>query len=168
MAAGSTWNVTGVFGKFLVFDVPSILNWEIRQGMVAGGSTGTVVQSGSGTWQSRALGNGYVDFRIETPSFDLSAGTYWIGIWADLTGLSGFRQFATGGAEDAGSQVNWLSNNNAIWLLEAGQSEARAITSRNFSLSVLGTTTATVPEPSAVTLLAVGLTGLVAVRRRRA
>lgn len=160
VAAGTTWMVTGVFGHFGISTVPfpSVLNWEIRQNMSAGAGAGVVVASGSGAFTH----NGG-EATIETSPFTLAAGTYWLGLFVDLTGVTnggGFNARPTSGV----NSVNAIPNNRSYWLLD-GRS-VREISS-DIALGVRGTSS-TVPEPATVTLLAIGIAGLVITRRRRA
>lgn len=165
VADGFTWTVTGVFGTFGNSAMPmvSVLNWQIRQNMAAGTGVGSVVASGSGAFTQTANPSG-TQFTIATPAFALAAGTYWLGIYADLSGTTNGGLFSTRSTTGANG-VNALSNNRSLWLLN--NSSVREI-GTDVSLGVRGMSKAVVPEPATVALLAVGLAGLVVVRRRRA
>lgn len=171
VGAGFSWTVTGVYGSFFATDfapLPSTLGWEIRQGMVQGGSVGTVVASGVGA--ASVAGDVY---SVATGPFMLGAGEYWLGMWADLTGAASldptldvfFGTLSTAGA----NAVNAIGDGQALWLVGADETNAGGSANGigfDFSYGLLGQQTQVVPEPGVVGLVGAGLAGLVVVGRR--
>ncbi len=171
VAAGTQWTVSSLFGALASSNLnpfPATLGWEIRTGMVAGSSTGTVVHTGFGGYS--VSGNVYT---VAVPSFVLTAGTYWMGLWADLGGFPPVQNMFVGVDRTRGTNsVNAPSDGAAIWLVGANASNvggnANLITS-DFSYGVNGQSVVVnaVPEPSTWMLLGGGLLSLAAVARRR-
>jgi hypothetical protein len=161
------WDITAVFANGKVFVDPPIsaLNWEIRQGMVTGGSTGSTVASGSGTY-SYVIAEGFNDrFTVATPGLVLGSGEYWLGIWADLSTAVNFNVGIgqTGGA----NSVNALGDGRGIWLVGADAANQGGNSSNiavDLSYGLVGNV---VPEPGSALMFTLGLCGLVAARHLR-
>jgi hypothetical protein len=173
IGSGLAWNITSVFGQLFGSNIdafPSELSWEIREGMVAGSDVGTVVASGSGAYS--LSGNTYT---IPITPLDLLAGTYWLGIYADMSNVIGTSDqngpFIGVGQTNGLNGVNPFINGAAIWLLGADANNVGgdpSLTRPDFSYGVNGTATRVVaPEPGTIILLATGLAAF-ARRRRRA
>lgn len=175
VGSGLHWNVTGVFGALgssAYSPRVSVLNWEIRQGMVVGGSTGTVVAAGSGAFS--LSGNVHT---IAVNPFTLQSGTYWLGIWANLSGTAADNpnnpNIYVGIEQTSGANsVSATADMQAIWLKGADGSNVggnAGLIDSDFSYGVRGTSTANnvVPEPGSVLLMGSGLLALGFVVRRR-
>lgn len=175
IASGNVWTITGVFGTMssYVTPPPTTLLWQIRTGMVAGGSTGTAVAGGSGAFTQS--GNVY---SLAISPLTLGAGTYWLSLYADLSGADPlvdpndpnsspfFGTESTGGA----NAINAPGDGHSIWLVGADANNvggtANDVTA-DMSYGVNGVSATATPEPATWALLAGGLLALAAVRRRR-
>ena len=175
VGSGFHWDVTGVFGALgnsAYSPRVSVLNWEIRQGMVVAGSTGTVVAAGFGAFS--LSGNVHT---IAVNPFTLQSGTYWLGIWANLSGTVSDNPnnpdiYVSIEQTSGANSFNATADVQAIWLLGANGSNVggnASLIDSDFSYGVRGTSTTNnvVPEPGSILLIGSGLLALGFVVRRR-
>jgi hypothetical protein len=155
------WQVTSVFANMLidVTPTPSTLLWEIRTGMVPGGSVGTVVAGGSGAYSLNGT-----TYTIPVTPLTLGPGTYWLAIYGDAANVT--NGFSLGVEGTAGANaINAPGDDSAIWLIGADVNNVGGSTeaiTRDFSYGVNGTVLrgTTAPEPATWTLIGAGLLAL--------
>ncbi len=171
---GSGAFITGLFGDFMFTPTPSFTTaaWEVRSG-VSNGNGGVLLFSGVTDIATSYLGTFnslYDQYRVQASdmgSFFLASGVYWFGLSpiGDGTGRS-FLQMTEG--------VNGVSANldnqyviDSEWF-SYDFADSPLTGTRNYALGVQGRyAESVVPEPATVTLLATGLAGMAAARRRR-
>ncbi len=173
VVTGAGWTINSVFGDFLSNFTWVGADWEIRSGISAGDG-GTLLYSGSNAAVSQ-VGNGFDAFgltgyraTISGLSVFLAPGTYWLGI----AGI---------GSGNGRAFVSTTSGTNGVNPVTDGDAAFNStFFSRNFvfdeqgnldyAYGVNGTAgpQEVVPEPATLTLLATGLAGMAAARRRKA
>lgn len=179
-AAG--WNVTGVFGDFLVDATFSTANYEIRSGL-SNFNGGSLLFSGSGVAATQTAtgqsGFGMNEYRVDitTLSFFLAPGTYWLGIQpvgslqrccnyvVTTSGLNGInadldKVFFY---DDPWATPDYRFQQNYAFLGNPSDYPydlAYGVEGQTASVNVT-------PEPGTVGLLATGLVGLLGFRRSR-
>ncbi len=185
VVTGAGWTINSVFGNFLSNILWSTADYEIRSG-VSAGNGGTLLFSGSGVAASQvATGNtafGFTEYTatISGLSIFLNPGTYWLGISPVGTGSSNTaRAFiaTTSGTGGNNANIDGLSFFNSTFFganFEGTLSRMQNVpTDFAYGVDGAGSGTSTdgndvVPEPATMTLLATGLAGMVAARRRKA
>ena len=112
----------------------------------------------------------FIEFEIDLPDFDLSAGDYWTALHVDVSGWSG----NVGSGDD--TSLYWArGQGDGVWAWnyfspsrDSWSNPNPAITSGGWAFSVLGTNViSTVPEPSTIGLFLIGLVGMGHMMRRR-
>lgn len=149
---------------------PVAISWEIRTGMSAG-NAGTLVSSGNspsavfsplpenGAFGTPQAGAGQYGLYEGGPltNIHLDAGTYWIGL-APLEQFGSFDVTSTAGLGSVGYPIN---NGNAFYY-DSSNPSANYISmgANDFSLMIYTLANTTVPEPGALTVLALTAVGL--------
>ncbi|MBP9898624.1 MAG: PEP-CTERM sorting domain-containing protein [Gemmatimonadales bacterium] len=184
VVTGAGWTINSVFGNFLANFAWSTADYEIRTG-VSVGNGGTVVASGSGFAASQvATGNtafGFTEYTatISGLSIFLNPGTYWLGISPVGTGNNNTdRAFVgtTSGTNGNNANIDGLSFFNSTFFgANFVNSDTQTGAPSDFAYGVDGAGSGlstggddVVPEPATMTLLATGLAGMAAARRRKA
>ncbi|MBP6571817.1 MAG: PEP-CTERM sorting domain-containing protein [Gemmatimonadales bacterium] len=184
VVTGAGWTINSVFGNFLAGFTWSTADYEIRTG-ISTGNGGTLLFSGSGVAASQvATGNtafGMTEYTatISGLSIFLNPGTYWLGISPVGTGNNGSdRAFVatTSGTGGSNATIDGVSFFNSTFFgANFGNADGQTGLPSDFSYGVDGAGSGTstdgndvVPEPATMTLLATGLAGMAAARRRKA
>jgi hypothetical protein len=182
---GQTWTLTSLFSnnQIAYYANPTTATWEIRSG-VSAGNGGTLVASGdsAATLTAVTTVSGYYyaapeyTVSVAVSNITLTAGTYWLAVAPDSAGYYGDQSYieTTSGANAVGSPPG-DDGNSFINSNSPGAPLNFAPTSSvlndpgaiDFSMGVVGTFVAGVPEPSSWGLVLVGLIGPAAYLRRR-
>ena len=167
-------DINGIFANFLDDSGTSTSNklyWEIRSGMSTGNG-GTIVHAGT---VSNATVTETGRFNFTTPerkyesvvsTFSLGPGTYFLGVAAD----SMFEQVFLTTASGANGVGGPLHNGNSFWNMPGAGENFSSVSDffggrqTDFSIGIRGATS--VPEPTAILGLAIGLVVLVRFRKR--
>lgn len=174
VVTGAGWTITSVFGNFQSSYNFTTADYEIRSG-VSVGNGGSLLFSGAGMAASQvATGgelNGILEYTatISGLSIFLAPGTYWFGM--SPVGSGSGRAFAsTTGGTDASTAGNSFFN-STFFSSNFVDASVELGTLSDFAYGVdgrVGGGQDVVPEPATMTLLATGLAGMAAARRRKA
>jgi hypothetical protein len=174
VVTGSGWTVTGLFGDFLTDVASTVADYEIRSG-VSAGNGGMLLFSGAGVIATQVAtgrsGFGYTEYRttISGLNFFLAPGAYWMGISLVGSGSGSGRAFVSTTSGTNG--VNPVTD--ATGVLNSSTFAANFAVNLygedDFAYGINGTQGPqdVVPEPATMTLLATGLAGMAAARRRK-
>ncbi len=170
--SGGSWTLTGAFSNNLMnFPYGYSADVEIRSG-VSAYNPGTLVYGAYGVGFSQtATGNsgfGLTEYTIavDLPNIVLGPGTYWLMVAPSIAGVSFVS--TTSGANCVGTPCG-TGNNSFFTSVDFGgyfNPATDYLTPANFSMGVIGTSSA-VPEPSSLIMLGSGLLAVVGAVRRR-
>jgi hypothetical protein len=167
--SGATWSVDSIFGNYFIpvppqFQVPiSIGDFEIRD-LAPSDSASAILFSGTslfGTWAptgSSYFGYAAYRFTLTNLSMTLGPGSYWLGL-RPASATQTTLLLDTFGAYGIGEMIDASS----VFVSRTGQASALR---RDFSFGIGGTSQEVVPEPATMGLVATGLAGIAAARRK--
>jgi len=179
--AGQNWNIQSVWSNDLSNFSWTSAYWEIRSGvsvgnggtLVAGGVTSAASQTDTGR-----NGDGYEEYQalVSGLNIDLGPGTYWLTVAPVDDGSGASFDSTTSGANAVGTPPG--NDGQSFWDSTSwGQSFADASIQvgvgqtgfTDFSMGVAGEENGgtVIPEPATLSLLGIGLAGLIGSRMRR-
>lgn len=172
LVSGGSWTLTGAFSNNLMsFNSADSADVEIRSG-VSAFNPGTLIYGAYGIgFTQTATGNtgfGLTEYTIavDLPNIVLGPGTYWLMVAPTSIGVSFVS--TTSGANCVGTPCG-TGNNSFLDAADFGAFFNPAtdyLTPADFSMGVIGTSSA-VPEPSSLIMLGSGLLAVAGAARRR-
>lgn len=169
--SNGTWTLTQAFSNNLMSLPADSADVEIRSG-VSAGNGGTLIYSayGVGFSETPTGRSGFnlseYTIAVDLPNLVLGPGTYWLMVAPSSAGVSFVT--TTSGASCVGSPCGTGNNSyfDSVYWSAVFEPATDFLTPADFSMGVIGTSSA-VPEPSSLIMLGSGLLAVAGAVRRR-